>query len=233
MPTFLQAVAAALSRVLSQSIKSPVLSIGALLAFGVLIPKRYGMDFLDIRLVLAYAFIPMLFVGPAITSAMRVGGLARSSMIQLYAHILAIFLLGWLMGLIVMILSLGTLNYVYAPPELLLPEKGVLTAYTVFSFAAVAFVASFGAYVALLFTPGAALNTLRAGFLALLLVFYVGSSKLPRAWQIALGNAFNTGGFLQTALIISGFLLLFASGLLMAMWGGLAGIRRSRTDQRP
>jgi hypothetical protein len=175
------------------------------------------MEFMDIRLVLAYAFIPMLFIGPAITSAMRPGSIARSSTTQLYAHVIAIFLTGWVCGLIVMAMSLATINYVYGPPELLLPEPGVLPAYAIFSFAAVAFVASFGAYVALLFSPAAALNTLRTGFLLLLLAFYLGSSSLPISWQMTLAGAFTSSGFMRTALTVSAFLLLFAGGLLAAM----------------
>ena len=115
-----------------------------LLAFGILIPRRWGMDFLDIRLVLAYAFIPMLFVAPAMTSAMREGQPARTSATELYAHVAAIILFGWLIGVLVMALGMATVNFVYRPPEILLPSPGVLPAYVVFSFAAVAFVAALG-----------------------------------------------------------------------------------------
>ena len=201
----------ALRRIVADSRRTLLPSAVGLVAFGVLIPRRLGMDLLDIRLVMAYAFIPMLFVGPAITNAVR------TSRNALFGHLAAIFVIGWMMGLLVMALSLATINYTYGPPELLLPESGVLTAYAIFSFSAVAFVASFGAYMGLLFSPTAALTTLRLGFVALLLFFYVGTSKLPMEWQMKLANAFNTTEFMQTALLVSGFLLLFALGLLWAM----------------
>ena len=196
---------------------SPVLSVGMLVAFGVLIPRKWGFDFFDIRLVLAYAFIPMLFVAPAMTSAMREGQPARQSTVDLFASMAAIVLYGWIIGLAVMALGLITVNVIYRPPELLLPSPGVLPAYVVFSFAAVLFVAALGAYIALLFSPQASLNTLRFGFLALLGVCYIGVSWLPAAWQVAVAGAFNSEGFLRTALLASACLLLFAGGLLGAM----------------
>lgn len=202
--------------------RSPVLSIGMLLAFGILIPRSWGINFLDLRLILAYAFIPMLFVAPAVTSAMREGQLARQSPVDLFASVSAIVLYGWLIGLAVMALGLITVNVIYSPPEFLLPSPGVLPAYVIFSFAATLFVAALGAYIALLFTPAASLNMLRFGFIGLLVFFYVGSSWLPLSWQVGLSGTFTETGFQRPSLIASTILLLFAGGLLAAM--------RSRTE---
>ena len=188
-----------------------------LLAFGVFIPQRWGFDFLDLRLVLAYAFIPMLFVAPAVTSAMREGQPARQSTVELFANVGAIMLYGWFVGLAVMALGLVTVNLVYRPPEVLLPAPGILPAYAFFSLAAVSFVAALGAYIALLFTPAAALNTLRVGFILLLVFCYVGVSWLPLSSQVALAGTFTDQGFMRPALLSSVFLLLFASGLMGAM----------------
>jgi len=207
----------AFTTVVRNAWRSPVLNIGALLAFGVLLPRKYGFDFLDIRLVLAYAFIPMLFVAPAVTSAMRPGQPARESPGELYAHVCAIVLYGWIIGLVVMAMGLATVNVIYHPPEVLLPSPGVLPAYVLFSFAAVGFVAALGAYIALLFSPRASLNTLRVGFLVLLLFFYGGTSFLPPSWQVSMATAFTTDGFMRSALLGSACLLVFAAGLLGAM----------------
>lgn len=206
--------------------RSPILNLGVLLAFGILLPRRYGFDFLDIRLILAYSFIPMLFVGPAVTLAMREGQPARESTFELCAHVAAVILYGWIIGLAMMAMGLATINYVYHPPELLLPAPGVLPAYFAFSFAAVSCVATLAAYIALLFSPGAALNTLRFGFVALLAFFYVGVAWLPLAWQVSLARAFAEEGFLETAMVTSVALLLFAGGLLGAMRsrGGPVGL---------
>ena len=219
---FAEATVTAFLRVVKTAWGMPVLNFGALAAFGILIPRRYGLDFLDIRLILAYSFIPMLFVAPAVTSAMRAGQPARSSSMELYAHVIAIIFYGWLIGLIVMALGLATVNYVYSPPTLLLPPAGVLPGYGIFSFAAVAFVAALGAYIALLFSPLASLNTLRFGFLALLVFFYVGVTWLPLSWQVALSGTFAGDGFPPSALAASAVLLLFAGGLMSSMRPGTA-----------
>ena len=116
-----------------------------------------------------------------------------------------------------MALGLMTVNVIYRPPEFLLPSPGVLPAYMLFSFAAVSFVAALGAYIALLFTPRASLNTLRFGFIGLLAFCYVGVSWMPLSWQVALSGAFTDAGFMRPALLGSTCLLLFAGGLLGAM----------------
>ena len=69
----------AIGGVVHNAWRSPILTVGMLLAFGVMIPRKWGIDFLDLRLILAYAFIPMLFVAPAVTSAMREGQPSRQS----------------------------------------------------------------------------------------------------------------------------------------------------------
>ncbi|HEY3742514.1 MAG TPA: hypothetical protein VGL53_21845 [Bryobacteraceae bacterium] len=215
--TILNAFLKAFAAVARNAWRSPILNLGVLLAFGFLLPKRYGFDFLDIRLILAYSFIPMLFVGPAVTLAMREGQPARQSVFELYMHVAAVILYGWMIGLAMMLMGLATINFVYHPPELLLPAPGVLPAYFAFSFAAVTFVATLAAYIALLFSPQAALNTLRLGFIVLLVFFYVGVAWLPLAWQVGLAGAFTEDGFLQSATVASAALLLFAGGLMGAM----------------
>lgn len=49
------------------------------------------------------------------------------------------------------------------------------------------------------------------------LFFYGGAAWLPLSWQVWLAGAFNMDGFLQTSLVASAALLLFAGGLLGAM----------------
>jgi hypothetical protein len=215
--TFLSTFRRALAGVARNAVRSPVLNLGVLLAFGVLLPKRYGIDFLDIRMILSYSFIPMLFVAPAVTAALREGSPVRESTVELFACVSAIMTYGWIVGLAVMALGLATINYIYRPPDLLLPSSGVLPAYLVFSFAAVVFVAAVGAYIALLFSPRASLNTLRFGFVALLFFFYGGTAWLPVSWQVALASAFTTDGFMRSAIVASAALLVFAGGLLGAI----------------
>lgn len=207
----------ALCKVVRTAWRVPILNLGSVAAFGILIPRRYGMDFLDVRLILAYAFIPMLFVAPVVTAAMREGSEARQSSLNLYSALGAIITYGWLIGAVVMALSIATINYVYHPPELLLPDQGVLQAYAIFCLASVSAVAALGAYIALLFSPGVGLNVVRLGFFALLVFFYGGSGRLPVDWQIALAGAFSSDRFFQTALIVSAILILFAIGMLQAL----------------
>ena len=210
-------IAQALTLVVRSLARAPVLTIGALVGFGILIPRRHGIDFFDVRMILSYAFIPMLFVAPAVTSLLSPESRIRQSARGLYAGVMATALYGWAIALLFLLAGLVTVNVVLSPVEWTFPPAGVLRAYAVFSGAAVLFVAAISAYVALLFSVRSARNLLRAGFLVLLLSFYAGIRILPLSWQVALGAELTSDGYRRAAWMVSAILVLFSGGLLNAL----------------
>jgi hypothetical protein len=211
---FLLTTLLALGQVFRSALRAPLISVGALVAFGIMVPRAKGFDFLDVRLILACAAIPMLFVGPAITSLLTPGSEARQSRTDLFAHLTACTLYGWMIGLLVLGLGLVTVHLTERPPEFVLPAQGVLPAYAVLSLLAALFIAAAGAYLGLLFSPAASRNLLRLLFLILLFGFYAGTRYLPLDWQVALGS---TAGMLRASWWTAGVLALATAGLWWAL----------------
>ena len=216
----LRDIAGALGAVIRASLKRPILPLGVLFGFGILIPYRNGFDFLDIRLIMAYAFIPMLFVAPGVTGALQHGSEARSSARKLYAWVCATALYGWMAGMLLIIAALITVKSVYHPAMeagAVLPAQGALPVYAGFSFACVWFIASSSAFIALLFSPEAARSWLRGGFLLLLIFLYLGPGYMPSSWQSALGEVFTSEGFPRAAWTVTAVVALAAIGLLSSL----------------
>jgi hypothetical protein len=171
---FLQAFAA----IAAASIRPPVLPLGSLIGFGVIIPIRHGFDFLDARMILAYAFIPMLFVASPVALGLPQ---VRGSVDRLYSWVAAATAFGWLVGLLFLATAIATLNYLAQPAPMQLPREGILPLFGVFCFSAVWFICASAAYLGFLFTPNTARQMLRLGFLLLLALFYIGPRTLaPR-----------------------------------------------------
>jgi hypothetical protein len=175
----------AFAAIAAASIRPAALPLGAWIGFGMLIPIRHGIDFLDVRMVLAYAFIPMLFVA----SPVAIGfAMARQSASRIFAWLSGSTLFGWCIGFVFLTTALATVNFVYRPPVLQLPQDGVLPLFAIFSAASVWFIVAASAFLSVLFSPGSARQAMRLGFLVLLLTFYAGPGALPSRWQYELGQ---------------------------------------------
>lgn len=187
-----------------------MLPLGALFGFGVLIPLRHGFDFLDARMILAYAFIPMLFVASPVAFGLAS---ARGSYRSLLTWIAAATCFGWCVGILFLSTGLATLNYVAQPAPLQLPPAKLLVTYAAFCLATVWFISASAAFLAILFSPKWAQQILRIGFLLVLSFFYVGPQALPASVQMDLSQANH-----QTmAWWFSVILLLAAAGLTWAL----------------
>jgi hypothetical protein len=208
--SFLQAtVAIALS-----SIRPPVLPFGSLFGFGVLIPLRHGFDFLDVRMVLAYAFIPMLFVASPVAFGISQ---AWTSYRRLLTWVGAATLFGWFIGLLFLTTALVTLNIAARPAPLQIPPAKLLITYAVFCLSAVWFVSSLAAYLAILFSPTWSRQILRIGFLLLLSLFYIGPAALPLSIQMELTGVNHQGLAWRAAMVLG----LFAFGITRALQAGV------------
>lgn len=200
-----------------------MLPLGSLFGFGVLIPLRHGFDFLDVRMVLAYAFIPMLFVASPVAFGISQ---AWTSYKRLLTWVGAATLFGWFIGLLFLTTALATLNIAARPAPLQIPPAKLLITYAAFCFSAVWFVSSMAAYLAILFSPTWARQILRVGFLLLLTLFYIGPTALPPRIQMELTQVNHQGLAWRAAALLS----LFAFGITRALQ---AGVIRQRTAAAP
>ncbi len=200
----------AFSAIATASVRPPTLPLGAWLGFGILIPIRHGVDFLDARMILAYAFIPMLFVASPVAAGMT---FARQSSAILSAWLSAAVAFGWCVGFIFLTTAIVTVNVVFRLSPIQWPEAGVLRLYSTFCLSAVWFVTVLSAYLAVLFTPNVARQIMRVGFLVLLVILYVGPRALPPQWQFELGQIEPRQGAAWTSWILA----LAAAGLSNAL----------------
>ncbi|BDC47720.1 hypothetical protein F183_A00360 [Bryobacterales bacterium F-183] len=167
------AIAAAVSR-------PPALLLGSLLGFGILIPHRLGITFGDSRILLAYAFLPMLFVAAPVAIGMP---RARESTTKLYTWLLAGIILGIGLWAIFVTLALVTMTAVTYPVRPVYPGPAALLSQLLYCAASCWFSGSAAAYLAMLFSPKAARNAMRVLFLLVLLWMQFGTSLLSPRWR--------------------------------------------------
>jgi hypothetical protein len=204
----------------ASSIRPPVLPLGSLFGFGVLIPLRHGFDFLDAPMVLAYAFIPMLFVASPVAF-----GISRAwnTYRRLLTWVGAATLFGWCIGLLFLATALASLNVAARPAPIQLPSLRLVLTYAGFCFSAVWFVSSIAAYLAILFSPTWSRQILRVGFLVLLSCFYIGPAALPRPVQLELTQ----WNHLEMAWWGGAILSLAAAGLTWSLQAGVVTSQRT------
>ena len=187
-----------------------MLPLGALFGFGVMIPLRQGFDFLDARMILAYAFIPMLFVASPVAFGLAS---ARTSYRSLLTWIAAATCFGWCIGLLFLSTGLATLNYAAQPAPMQLPPTKLFITYAAFCLSTVWFISTSAAFLAIVFTPKWARQILRLGFLFLLAFFYVGPRALPASMQMEFARADHQ----SMARCFTAILMLAATGITWAL----------------
>ncbi|MBV8847521.1 MAG: hypothetical protein JO307_32320 [Bryobacterales bacterium] len=160
-----------------------VLIYGVLLiAFGVFLPWRKGLDFFDPALLSAYACLGIVFAGPAAAQAFdrrpesMKEAVARIALASGFGEAIAIAMLAC--GLLTVRL---TLPYLLFGPDLALLSGSVLLGLTT-SFA----LSALAAWIALQYSSGAARLALRIVLLVLVVAFFLQSRLLP---QVAVTGA--------------------------------------------
>lgn len=201
-----QAIAAIASAVM----RPPALLLGSMLGFGILIPHRLGLTFGDSRMLLAYAFLPMLFVAAPVALGIP---RARESAQKLYTWLAAGVLLGVALWTLLVALALLTMTVVTYPVPPTYPSLANFLSHALLCAGSCWLSVSFSAYLAMLFTPDAARNAMRVLFLLVLVWMQFGPGLLPPRWRWYIGSV------PMEVLAFAG--LLFAAGLTRALHAGV------------
>jgi hypothetical protein len=151
-----------------------VLNLLAILGFGVFVPWRKGLEFLDPAILFPYFGLSLVFVAPLVTSAVPEPRTQRA----IGTKISAALALGWGTALFIVVLGLLTVNLLHWHGHALLPSIAVLRDAALLSLLGSLFVAAGGTWLALIVGPGRARSVLRLFFLALLLAFALPSTRL-------------------------------------------------------
>jgi hypothetical protein len=172
---------------LARYIRSGFIYVVLLIAFGVFLPWRKGLDFFDTALLSAYACLGVVFAGPAAAQAFEN---KPESMRQALAWVgVAV---GFGEAIAVAMLAIGlltvrlTVPYLPFGPDITSLVDALLLGLTA-SFA----LASLGAWVSQRFSSGAARLVLRIVLLVLVVAFFLRSRALPEV--AVLGAAIATG----------------------------------------
>jgi hypothetical protein len=157
------------------ALRSVLLHLLLLAAFGIGIPRLKGVDFLDSQVLSAYACLGLLFAGPATAQSLSEGG-------AVFAQAIARILAGVLYGEVVVIALLGTgIATVYLSNRgAYVPTPDWITVFgsVLFGLGASVLFASIAAWVTVRFSEGIARMSLRLMFFGLLVLFFYRGQRL-------------------------------------------------------
>lgn len=195
-------------------IYSTTVNLFVILAFGIAVPWRRGIEFFDPLLLLLYSFIALLFAAPAITELL---GRDWTSARTVLARVFASALFGWGAFGLILLLGIISVQLEYRPGRMLFPPANVLGAAMSLSLTASLAVSAVGALFSVVLDPLSAKLILRAAFVAFLLLLLFGGRFLPRSCQASLAQNITPRAVTESAYIVSGILGVFAAGPVIAL----------------
>jgi hypothetical protein len=172
-----------------------LLHIALIAIFGVILPWRKGLDFLDPVMISAYACIGMLFAPPA--AAANFGGPRPQSLSQAVQRAWKAVLYGE--GLAVILMLAGVITVSFSRGRVLVPQLDVLGEAALLGLAGTIALALLAGWMTLHFSIMAARTGMRVIFLLLLLGFFFRSQKLP---DVSLQGAAIAVGVAAVALLL-------------------------------
>ncbi len=152
-----------------------LLHLVLIVIFGVLLPLRKGISFLDPVMISAYACLGVLFAGPA--AAVAFSKSRPQSLREAFWRTAKS--VGYGEALAAIMLLAGALTVSVSGRRLLLPELDVLAQAALLGLFASIALALLAGWMTLRFSAGAARHGMRAIFLGLLLLFVFQAQRLP------------------------------------------------------
>jgi hypothetical protein len=175
-------------------LRTAFLHLALVAIFGVLLPQRKGVDFLNPVIISAYACMGVIFAAPAAAVAFAKG--RPQSMKEAFARIAQAVGYGEGLALILLLAGVATVN-LSRPGRLRLPELDTLGGSALLGLTGSIALALLAAWMTLRFSAAAARTGMRAVLLLLLLAFLFRSQRLP---EIALPGA-------AVSLVVSGIMI--------------------------
>jgi len=152
------------------SLRSILLHLALLAAFGIWIPQAKGVDFLDSQVLGAYVCLGLIFAAPA--AAQVFPPEFAPSFRQAMARIFASVLYGEIVALTLAGSGIATVYLTHRGSFVPQPDWETLARCALFGLAASAMLASLAALVTIRFSRGAAMICLRVAFFGLLILYY-------------------------------------------------------------
>jgi hypothetical protein len=159
------------------SLRSILPHLALLLAFGFMIPKIKGLDFLDSQVLGAYACLAIIFAPPATAQAFPAG--ARTSFQQAKARILVSVVYGEIVSITLLAAGIATVYLTQRGSFVPQPDWESLARSAMFGLGASAMLSSLAALITVRFSRSLAMICLRLAFFGLLILFYFRGRWLP------------------------------------------------------
>jgi hypothetical protein len=156
-------------------LRSVILHLVLIVIFGVFLPVRKGLGFMEPIMITAYACLGVLFAGPAAAKAFSLG--RPQSMREL--AIRTAKAVGYGEGLALVMLIAGIVSVSVDHGRALYPELDVLGEGIALGLAASTALALFSGWMTLRFSAAAARVGMRLVFMGLLVLFILQGSRLP------------------------------------------------------
>ena len=156
-------------------LRAVILHLALIAIFGVFIPLRKGLGFLEPIMITAYACLGVLFAAPAAANTFSKG---RPQTMR-EAGVRAAKAVGYGEGLALLMLMAGVVTVSIANGRALFPELDVLGQGAVLGLAASTALALLAGWMTLRFSPAAARMGMRVIFIGLLVLFVLRGERLP------------------------------------------------------
>lgn len=174
METIIQEIRIFASRI--GTLRSILLHLALLLAFGMWIPRMKGVDFLDSQVLGAYACLGLIFAGPAAAQAFPEG---FPSFKRAMARVFASVLYGELVVAALLAAGIGTVYLTRHGGFVPTPDWDTLARCALFGLGGSALLASMAAWITVGFSRRIAMICQRLAFFGLLILFYYRGRWLP------------------------------------------------------
>ena len=178
--------------------------LAAVAVFGVLVPWYKGIDFLDPRLIVAYACLSAVFVAPAAASAFtasRQPALPAALLLSAY---------GFGFSVVSLLCGLFLVNILHWHGRLLLPRRTLLVSAMFLSAAAAVCVTATAAFLSRYLSAHAIKTCFRLAFV----IIIVGLILFDRGMPEAMAAMMTTSGITRIALIAAVVLTVAAAPLM-------------------
>jgi hypothetical protein len=175
METLLNEIRLFLSRI--GTLRSILLHLALLAAFGIWIPRLKGLDFLDTQVLAAYVCLGLIFAAPATAQAFPEA--FSTSFQQAKARIFVSVLYGEIVVLALLGAGIATVYLTNRGGFVPSPDWETLAKCAIFGLGASAMLASLAAWTTLRFSRRVAMICLRLAFFGLLILFFYRGQRLP------------------------------------------------------
>lgn len=184
--------------------------------FGVAVPLRQGLDFLDVMFLLAYACLPCLFAAPLVAES--VAGRKTQPPVEGYvAQVATPFLFACVWNLIILASAIAAVNAANWYGRVVLPPRAILWNVLLLSITATAFASGITAWLALnVASAKHAKSHARRLFLLILLAVLMYARMAPLSWKRVVESRLTPDGISWILLPLSLTLLALAMLLVRA-----------------